>query len=215
MSLYHHVASKQRLLDGWSTRCSREIDVPERRRRLAGGDDRAASSIRGAPAPSVGDRAHGVPHDPGPRDDAASRTWVRSAACRPAASRLTIPPTPSPAGQLHLRLRAPGGRRCRSRLPTKPRLRSTRSSTASRPDQYPHLAELAVEHDFSPATATATSSSSACVSSSTPSRPGDRPPSSNPPCPHRRHSRLREDSVGRAAELQRKRGMSAGSGTLA
>ena len=87
MSVYHHVANKDEILDGIVDLVFSEIELP-----TAGGDwraemrRRAHSARAGAPAPSLGDRADGVAHLPGPGDAAPPRRGA-SAPCARRASR--------------------------------------------------------------------------------------------------------------------------------
>ena len=81
MSVYHHVANKDEILDGIVDIVFSEIELPQ-----LGGDwqtemrRRAELGPRGAAAPPVGDRAAGVAHQPRP-GDAASTTTRSSAPC--------------------------------------------------------------------------------------------------------------------------------------
>ena len=74
MSVYHHVANKDEILDGIVDLVFSEIELPVARRRLARGDAPARALgprvLRRAP---LGDRAAGVADEPGPGDAAPPR----------------------------------------------------------------------------------------------------------------------------------------------
>ena len=67
MSVYHHVANKDEILDGIVDLVFSEIELPDGRRRLADGDASAGGlGAPGAAAPPLGDRSAGVAHQPRP-----------------------------------------------------------------------------------------------------------------------------------------------------
>src|SRR6266545_3129754 len=97
MSVYHYVANKDEILDGIVDLVFGEIDLPST-------DVRAS----GAPAPPLGDRAHGVADHPRSRDAATPRRGDR----HPAWGGLLDSddrPRVRPARQLRVRIRAAGG----------------------------------------------------------------------------------------------------------
>jgi AcrR family transcriptional regulator len=149
MSLYNHVANKSELLDGMVDIVFGEIHLPdgegEWRTAMR---ERALSCARGPLASPLGDRADGVAHDSGPGNPSPSRRGDREPAGRRVLGRARGACILG-AEQLHLRLRPAG---------SEPAVRLRRGDGALAEailerlprDEYPHLAELTVEHALQP-----------------------------------------------------------------
>jgi hypothetical protein len=136
MSLYHHVASKDDLLDGMIDVVFSEIDLPSGEGWKAAMRQRAIGFMESRTSPRAGDaaasrRRHRMP--PGCRLlDRAGRARVLG------------------PRQLHLRVRASGAQPAVRH--SRPDHRTPASQAGARfpADEYPHLAELTAEHVLQP-----------------------------------------------------------------